>query len=483
MGVRQFDADQDGDFDPEDVQVLLRRGWASVRMNFGHVDWDAINDSWKREKPGIMASHGQASSNDQLALPAPSPHSIGSRPVSPQSNNGSSSSALMAPRPVSPQSLMLEPGQPGDQFPTTPLSDEAQWMPQPSSVGAASDGYIPQYSGVALDSNHDGKVDMKDVFESYVAERYRHETSFEVQRVPTFVILQCSTAGLLWLIFAAKQSAEGRGSFWMQIAGLDGFSEGWSVLRLDNECEDLRLEIWRWLTYQFTHRGYWHVLMNIVITLLLGPALEGLHGTLRMAVMFNAGVFGAACAFFVGDAHTATVGMSGGCYALMGMRLADLILNWEQRKFRKPILLMLIALVAVDVMAYVIGDEDDAEASASHSAHVGGAIAGVIVGVALGKNIAFTGIERYAATTALLIGAIASLFCVLWLALHPEPQNLWEADAWCWARQVYNKDKYGPNWVCVACQSQACIDTYLQEKYVQKVAAKVCDDNWYGRPW
>ena len=44
----------------------------------------------------------------------------------------------------------------------------------------------------------------------------------------------------------------------------------------------------------------------------------GMQGPIRMFLMFNIGVFGGACCFFVNNPFDTVVGMSGGCYSLIG---------------------------------------------------------------------------------------------------------------------------------------------------------------------
>merc|ERR1712151_1273820 len=73
--------------------------------------------------------------------------------------------------------------------------------------------------------------------------------------------------------------------------------------------------------------------------------------------------------------------MSGGCYALIGMHLANLIQNWKYMKFRVPILCMFVTMIGVDIGTYVAFGDDNV----SHAAHVGGCICGVILGILLGK--------------------------------------------------------------------------------------------------
>lgn len=102
------------------------------------------------------------------------------------------------------------------------------------------------------------------------------------------------------------------------------------MLRLAGDsCEDLRAQVWRWWTYQFTHVGAVHVMMNAALNVVLGIPLELMHGSLRVALMFNIGVVGGAMCYSVNDAHTVVVGCSGGCYALIGTHIADLLMNWR----------------------------------------------------------------------------------------------------------------------------------------------------------
>merc|ERR1719210_44468 len=70
--------------------------------------------------------------------------------------------------------------------------------------------------------------------------------------------------------------------------------------------------------------------MNCLLALIFGISLEGFHGPIRMFIMFNSGVLGGACCYLVSDVHTRVVGMSGGCYALLGMHFGDLIINFHE---------------------------------------------------------------------------------------------------------------------------------------------------------
>merc|ERR1712157_517790 len=119
----------------------------------------------------------------------------------------------------------------------------------------------------------------------------------------------------------------------------------------------------------------------------MGIPLEKLHGTIRAALMYNCGVIGGALCYFVGDAHHSVVGMSGGCYSLMGIHLAYTIINWHQRKYRRVVVMMLLAFVVVDVLFFVGLVNRDGNTKPSNSAHLGGAVAGLVVGIAVGENL------------------------------------------------------------------------------------------------
>merc|ERR1719401_2441905 len=141
--------------------------------------------------------------------------------------------------------------------------------------------------------------------------------------------------------------------------------------------------------------------MNVILNTVLGVPLEGLHGFRRMLLMYNIGVFGGALCYFVNDSHTTVVGMSGGCYALIGMHLADLTMNWAQKKFRKPILLFLVILVGIDFLSSFLALSSE---NSSHSAHLGGAIAGCMIGILIGKNLKVKCWERILQGFVLFLG-------------------------------------------------------------------------------
>merc|ERR1712137_956086 len=123
--------------------------------------------------------------------------------------------------------------------------------------------------------------------------------------------MQTIVAFFIWFAGSLQvMRNEGR-QFALNPAGLDTFVPGQTDLRIvGNACEDLRMDLWRTITYQWTHVGVFHILANSFMNIVLGIPLEGLHGHLRVVLMYNVGVFGGACCYWVGDSKRRVVGMS-----------------------------------------------------------------------------------------------------------------------------------------------------------------------------
>lgn len=295
------------------------------------------------------------------------------------------------------------------------------------------------------------------------------------KRRPIFVVLQVAVCFLLWLVCVIRDEAsgktEGSASALSARGGLDSLFDGATVMRTYEDCKDQRDQLWRMLTYQFTHVGLSHVFVNGLLLALMGLPLEALHGTPRMALMFNIGVFGGACSCLVSAAHSPVVGMSGGCYALMGMHLADLVLNWSQKRFRLPTLAFLLALAWIDLML-AWGTYSDT-GNASHSAHFGGYVAGTCIGVVMGSNLKVQRWERVLQAFVFAVGACLVIGCLLWSGLQWPPRDIWHSFGYCWVRQVYN-GTLSPDWSCIRCEDQQCISNWMQQKYIQTVNVDDC---------
>eukprot|EP00929_Paragymnodinium_shiwhaense_P093311 TRINITY_DN5345_c0_g1_i2.p1 TRINITY_DN5345_c0_g1~~TRINITY_DN5345_c0_g1_i2.p1 ORF type:complete len:756 (+),score=178.16 TRINITY_DN5345_c0_g1_i2:119-2386(+) len=287
---------------------------------------------------------------------------------------------------------------------------------------------------------------------------------------PRFIFIQTLVVLVLWFAFAL---ADDEATSWFSArAGLESIFPGLTGLAVHRDCEDLRFQVWRWFTYQYSHLGVRHVTVNCLMNLLLGVQLEEFHGTLRMMVMYNIGVFGGAMCSLVNDVHSEVVGMSGGCYALFGMHLGDLVLNWRQRRFKWAKVALLLILALYDVLTAVM---TNGKASVSHSAHFGGYVAGLFISIIIGRNAVVKRWERLLSGLTLAVAFALVVFCLVW-GLQWAPRSLWESESWCWSRQVSNFDLFGDDdWHCVRCDSQSCINKWSAEQYISPVSMWSCE--------
>jgi len=342
-----------------------------------------------------------------------------------------------------------------------------------SEIGANEEFVAAKAGTPSTTLSDDPWRDPTPMAEDYVADKVN-------QHIPFFIILQTFIVLMAWLVGSIYRSVnESDATFWTSKAGLDTISPGWSDLRLFGDaCQDLRAEVWRYITYQWSHVGISHVLVNCFMLIVLGIPLEGLHGFRRITLMFNAGVLGGACCYWVGDASNTVVGMSGGCYALVGMHAASLIMNWSQIKFRWACLVFLALLISIDVAAYVLSV---GETNASHTAHVGGAIAGFLIDLVIGKNLKILCRERYLQAFAAFFIVVLLVFCFTWLAVQDPPKNMFADYSWCWLRQMYYPSRFGNKWQCVQCANKACIETYsnVPSNLILTVTLSKCLDVYF----
>jgi len=315
---------------------------------------------------------------------------------------------------------------------------------------------------------------------------------------PRFIFMQCAAAVAFWMVLGVKICMETGdwSTFATQQAGLDTIWEGKTSLSLVGEdCTSYRFQLWRALTYQFTHVGANHVMLNSILTLILGFPLEALLGFIKMCGLFNCGVVGGALAYGIWDTKSVVVGMSGGCYALIGIHFAEIFLNWRRMKFARFKILMLLILIAIENVNHYFGgvsDESSNSPTASNSAHFGGAMAGLIMGTLIGYNDKYTRKDRILQACALALGVCLTIFCSAWIFAHEDPFPFWE---WStgnqptyWYQQVYVRRCLGTNWRCVRCKchdhdclarlSQA--DVASTDWYRMNVDWSACPTPWYS---
>lgn len=146
------------------------------------------------------------------------------------------------------------------------------------------------------------------------------------------------------------------------------------------------------------HANWFHLGFNVFVQMVVGAPLELVHGSIRIACIYLAGVVAGSLGTSVVDSEVYLVGASGGVYALLAANLADIMMNFSTVKFVTLKLLAVLLLSSFD-FAYVIysnfflmasggGGETSSlpAASISYIAHLTGALAGLTVGLSVLKS-------------------------------------------------------------------------------------------------
>uniref|UniRef100_A0A914XP94 rhomboid protease n=1 Tax=Plectus sambesii TaxID=2011161 RepID=A0A914XP94_9BILA len=152
---------------------------------------------------------------------------------------------------------------------------------------------------------------------------------------------------------------------------------------------DKREEIWRFLFYALVHAGWWHLIFNLTVQLLIGLPLEMVHGSGRIAFVYLSGVVAGSLAASVFDPDVYLVGGSGGVYALLAAHVANVFLNFAHIDCGLCWVVVSVFVASCDV-AFAIWDRyvrvGPLDHPVSYAAHLSGATAGLTLGFLLLKS-------------------------------------------------------------------------------------------------
>jgi len=294
---------------------------------------------------------------------------------------------------------------------------------------------------------------------------------------PKFVFMQIFVCAVLWLIFVIRGDYLGEGpEHWS--AGLDSFSPGSTDLSWAGpNCEDHRGQVYRWVSYQFTHLGFWHLFCNAFTLFFLGVPLEGYRGSVRIAVVFNVGIIAGALVYLVLESHRMMFGFSSGCFALLGMHYQALIVNWKETPFRYEILSVLLILTFSQVFVWATG-RDFSKLDMSTFCNLGGLLAGFIFSPSIVRNFEVSKCERIFGVMLACVGIALLVFAVTWIGIHQAPINIFEAargeEGYCWYRQAYNFSMNATHSLCVRCSDASCIDAWSLKADIYSVVLDEC---------
>lgn len=101
-----------------------------------------------------------------------------------------------------------------------------------------------------------------------------------------------------------------------------------SVLFLSYDFINVFIFIFYFFIYRWFHLGF-----NLLVQVLVGLPLEMVHGSVRIACIYLAGVLAGSLGTSVFDSDVYLVGASGGVYALLAAHLANVMLNYNNMQY------------------------------------------------------------------------------------------------------------------------------------------------------
>lgn len=155
-----------------------------------------------------------------------------------------------------------------------------------------------------------------------------------------------------------------------------------------------RYEAWRFATYMFVHVGIMHIMMNLIIQIFLGVALELVHCWWRVALVYTAGVVAGSMGTSITNPRIFLAGASGGVYALITAHIATIIMNWSEMEYALVQLFVFLIFCVTDVGFSIYRHVTDVHDQVGYMAHLSGAVAGLLVGIGVLRNLKVRPWER-----------------------------------------------------------------------------------------
>ncbi|KAI6211460.1 hypothetical protein M3Y96_00436500 [Aphelenchoides besseyi] len=174
-------------------------------------------------------------------------------------------------------------------------------------------------------------------------------------------------------------------------------------------------QFWRYFTYMFIHIGYSHLIGNCFMQMLLGLPLEMVHKFWRIGTLYVCGVISGALLMSAADSNTYLGGASGGVYTLISAHISNVIINWSEIEFNWAHALVIGIFVTFDVGVAVYARYFNGPDKVSHTAHIGGFVAGLLLGIVLLRNLRLKKWERIAWWICLITYLMFNTICLVWI--------------------------------------------------------------------
>ncbi|XP_013404537.1 protein rhomboid-like [Lingula anatina] len=185
---------------------------------------------------------------------------------------------------------------------------------------------------------------------------------------------------------------------------------------------DKKRELWRFVCYVLVHEGWMHLFFNMVVQLLIGLPLEMIHGSVRVCIVYTAGVVGASLGTTIFLQNVVLIGASGGVYALLAAHVADVILNYSEMELGFLKIIAAIIIASTDTVALLWNqyfdvrrsDLKSSSFSQTYIAHLIGAVSGLTMGFIVLKNFQPSPHSKVVWWLAVVSYVSSMLFAIWW---------------------------------------------------------------------
>lgn len=196
----------------------------------------------------------------------------------------------------------------------------------------------------------------------------RYEMHFEVPRRPSPLSLSPWVGGLLMANAV------------VYLLTLTVFTGDWIYAVGAFDPDGVTSRLWTFVTYMFLHGSFMHLLMNLLLLFIFGPAVEMRMGGPRFAAYYFTCGLGGAITHLLISGFTTPHPMIGASAAVLGVALA-FALYWPNEPihiFPLPVPIKVKWLVAFLVVLDLIAARYGAQDGVAHFAHLGGFLFGYI---------------------------------------------------------------------------------------------------------
>lgn len=199
------------------------------------------------------------------------------------------------------------------------------------------------------------------------------------------------------------------------------------------------------------HVGIIHYVLNMIVLLVLGTAVERIHGSFMTSIVFCTAAVGGNLASAIFSPHIMSVGASGGIFSLLGLCLADTWSNWDIITMKDdhgdggvPVVGVLFFICLDICLNLSIGLTPWID----NFAHVGGFVYGTCLGIAFGERLGQSGFFGKATRTR----RVGTAFCK-WLAFMVVAALMVSTFG---VLYTTNPERGPPN-VCPGCRHISCV--------------------------